>query len=168
MSANQEAVGQALPSENVQRGTLLALLIVPAGIIAWVLLWSVGFIASIVAFGVAIGAMWLYRLGSGGRISRTGAIRITVITIVTLLLAFVAGMITDQLAAFTRAFQAGRFLEFFVINIQLNAGAYAIPFLMALGFGALGCFSILRNAFQQTRPEPAESVAENRASDDSR
>ncbi len=73
------------------RGTLLALLIIPAGIIAWVVLWQFGLIASIVALGIAIGALWLYRIGSGGRISRTGAIRVTIITVVTLLLAFLGG-----------------------------------------------------------------------------
>ena len=70
----------SLPSENVQRGVIFALIVLPLGIVAWDILWSVGFVASIVAFGVAWAAVRLYRIGSGGRITRSGAIAVTVIT----------------------------------------------------------------------------------------
>jgi hypothetical protein len=42
-----------LPSENVQRGVIFALIALPVGVVAWDILWSFGFVASIVAFGVA-------------------------------------------------------------------------------------------------------------------
>jgi hypothetical protein len=76
----------SLPSENFQRGVIFALIVLPLGILAWDVLWSVGFVASIVAFGVAWGAVRLYRIGSGGRITRNGAIAVTAITVVTLAL----------------------------------------------------------------------------------
>ncbi|MES1169149.1 MAG: hypothetical protein ABUL47_00505, partial [Leifsonia sp.] len=66
----------SLPSENLQRGVIFALIALPAGVIAWDLLWSFGFIASIVSFGIAYLAARLYRFGSGGRISRSGAIAV--------------------------------------------------------------------------------------------
>ena len=99
----------------------MALLIIPAGIIAWVILWQFGLIASIVALGIAIGALWLYRFGSGGRISRMGAIRVTIITIVALLLAFLAGLVADVLPLyasqrninFVSALTSGEFWTFF-------------------------------------------------------
>jgi hypothetical protein len=159
MSAAPEPTTPSLRAENVPRGTLLTLLVIPAGIMVWVILWSVGFIASIVAFGVALGGMWLYRLGSGGRLSRAGAIRVTGITIVTLLLAFVAGLISDDLASYSRAVQAGEFLDAFGDAIEQNAGAYAVPLVLALVFGALGCFTVLRTAVVQTKAQDAAAAS---------
>ena len=153
------ATPASLPPENVQRGTLMALLIIPAGIIAWVILWGFGFIASLVAFGIAIGALWLYRVGSGGRISRTGAVRVTLVTVVALVLAFVGGLVSDVLPMyanqrnldFVSALTSGDFWSFFGNAVGNNFGDVAVPFVIALAFGALGSFSVLRTAFRQTR-----------------
>jgi hypothetical protein len=163
MSDTPEVTTPSQPSENVQRGTLLTLLIIPAGIIAWVILWQFGLVASIVAFGVAIGALWLYRFGSGGRISRTGAIRVTIITIVTLLLSFLAGLVADVLPLyasqrnqdFVTALTSGEFWTFFNHALANNIGNVAVPLILALVFGVLGCFSVLRAAFVQTRAADA-------------
>jgi hypothetical protein len=163
MSGTPEATTPSLPSENVQRGTLMALLIVPAGIIAWVVLWQFGLVASIVAFGVAIGALWLYRFGSGGRISRTGAVRVTIITIVTLLLSFLAGLVADVVPLYASqrnidlvsALTSSEFWTFFNHALANNIGNVAFPLILALGFGVLGCFSVLRSAFVQTRAADA-------------
>lgn len=137
----------------------MALLIIPAGVIAWVLLWQFGLVASIVAFGVAIGALWLYRFGSGGRISRTGAIRITIIVIVTLLLSFLAGLVSDVVPLYASqrnidivsALTSGEFWTFFNHALANNFGNVAFPLFLAAIFGLLGCFSVLRTAFVQTR-----------------
>ncbi|MEO5919764.1 MAG: hypothetical protein ABIQ01_01340 [Pseudolysinimonas sp.] len=159
MSQTPEVTTPSQPTENVPRGTLMALLIIPAGIIAWVILWQFGLVASIVAFGVAIGALWLYRFGSGGRVSRTGAIRVTIITIVTLLLSFLAGLVADVVPMYANqrnldvvtALTSGEFWSFFNHALANNIGNVAVPLLLALVFGALGCFSVLRTAFVQTR-----------------
>ena len=113
----------------------MALLIIPAGIIAWVILWQFGLVASIVAFGVAIGALWLYRFGSGGRISRTGAIRVTIITIVTLLLSFLAGLVADVVPLYASqrnidivsALTSSEFWTFFNHALANNIGNVAVP-----------------------------------------
>lgn len=55
------------------RGRLLALLIIPAGIALWVLLWKAGFIASLAAFGIAYGALWLFQSGAKRQPSRSDA-----------------------------------------------------------------------------------------------
>ncbi|TPW65847.1 hypothetical protein FJ658_15365, partial [Schumannella sp. 10F1B-5-1] len=65
------------------------------GVAVWLLIWSFGFIASIVAFGVAFAALWLYRFGARGPISRAGAFVVTGITAGTLLIAFFAGIVLD-------------------------------------------------------------------------
>jgi hypothetical protein len=163
MSDTPEVTTPSVPSENVPRGTLMALLIIPAGIIAWVVLWQFGLVASIVAFGVAIGALWLYRFGSGGRISRTGAVRVTIIVIVTLLLSFLAGLVADVLPLYASqrnqdyvtALTSGEFWSFFNHALANNAGNVAVPLVLALAFGVLGCFSVLRAAFVQTRAADA-------------
>jgi hypothetical protein len=163
MSATPESTTPSTPSENVPRGTLLALLIIPAGIIVWVIIWGLGFIASIVALGIAIGALWLYRLGSGGRISRAGAVRVTVITVVALLLAFWAGLVSDVLPLYAgqrnidyvTALTSGEFWSLFNHAVANNFGDVAVQFVIALAFGALGCFSVLRTAFVQTRAADA-------------
>jgi len=155
----------SLPPENVPRGTLLALLIIPAGIIVWVILWQFGLIASLVAFGIAIGALWLYRFGSGGRVSRGGAVRVTIITIAALLLAFLAGLVADVLPMyanqrnldFVSALTSNDFWQFFGNAVGNNFGDVAVQLVIALIFGALGCFSVLRTAFVQTRAIEAGS-----------
>jgi hypothetical protein len=166
MSDTPEATKPSLPSENIPRGTLVALLIIPAGVLAWVLLWQFGLVASIVAFGVAIGALWLYRFGSGGRISRTGAIRITIIVVITLLLSFFAGLVSDVVPFYASqrnipvisALTSSEFWTFFNHALANNIGNVAVPLLLAAVFGVLGCFSVLRTAFVQTRAVDPNAV----------
>jgi len=158
-----DATPTELPAENVQRGTVFALAIVPAGIIVWVLIWSIGFVASIVGFAVAYGAVFLYRLGAGGRIGRSGAIRIAIITIVTMLLAFAAGVYADGVVVYSDATGTGWFEslaspDFWSFMSLILAepevlSSYALPFLIALGLSALGCFSVLRAAFSSASAE---------------
>ncbi len=159
----------SLPHENALRGTLMALLIIPAGIIVWVLLvlWQFGLIASLVALGIAIGALWLYRMGSGGRISRAGAVRVTVITIVALLVAFLSGLVADVLPIYANqrnlnlvsALPSGDFWQFLGRAVSNNLGDVVIQLVIALIFGALGCFTVLRTAFVQIRAIEAGSAA---------
>ncbi len=146
----------SLPSENLQRGVIFALIVLPLGIVAWDVLWSVGFVASIVAFGVAWGAVRLYRLGSGGRITRPGAIAVAIITIVTLLLAYVSGFIVDvveslvkQGASVSEALSYPPFWGY--VGSAMTSSSALVSFLLAVLFGALGCFSVLRGAFRMSR-----------------
>lgn len=143
------------PAENIQRGTIFALIAVPAGVILFVVLWNLGFVASIVGFAVAWGASKLYRIGAGGVIGRAGAIRIAVITIATLLLALFAGVVSD----FAKAYPEGpvgimtpEFWETFWAYFPALIGFYGTQIVIALAFGVFGCFSILRGAFVATRP----------------
>jgi len=148
------------PAENVARGTLFALAAVPAGVIVWVVLWNFGFIASIVGFGVAYAAMFLYRFGSGGVLSRTGAVRVALVTIGTLLIAFFGGVVSDVLGVWTAETGEGvlaglvspDFWAAFQQIIALDgvAASYLPDFGLALLFGALGCFGLLRRAFRST------------------
>lgn len=93
----------SLPPENRLRGSLVALLIVPAGIFAWAAFWSFGVIVGVVGIAVAAGAVGLYRWGSGGRIGYAGAGIVSAIIAVTLGAAFVTGLAVDDPQYFARA-----------------------------------------------------------------
>jgi hypothetical protein len=166
-----EAVALPTPVENVGKGTLFALLAVPAGVAVWLILWKFGFIASIVGFGVVWAAVQLYVRGSGGAISRLGAFIILGIVIVTLLLSFFAGMVYDvaeevgKASSLTtwEAFTHDRFWSFFWDVFSDILPEYRGDFLFAAGFGALGAFSMLRAVFQHSAqpaavPRPQDSA----------
>lgn len=147
--------------ENVQRGVALALLALPAGIVAWDLLWSFGIVASIVAFGVAWAALRLYRLGSNGPFGRPGAIAVLVITVVTLVLAYVSGFAVALMPSYMQvtggtvadAVVDGRFWE--QVFADIADPSRTPQLVLAIVFGALGCARILLTAFRSTRPVPA-------------
>lgn len=155
------------PVENVARGTVFSLLAIPVGVVAWVVLWRFGFVASIVGFGVAFLAIALYRFGAGV-LGRQGAVRVAIVTIVTLLLAFAAGVVSDVLDFWT--VQTGQDVfsslvspEFWtqlqqILSIPGVAGSYLPNFGLALLFGALGCFQLLRSAFRASAAPAAPVV----------
>lgn len=157
------------PLVNVARGTLFALLAVPVGVIVWVVLWNFGFIASIVAFAVAYLAMFLYRFGSGGFVGTAGAIRITIVTVGTLLLAFFGGIVSDVLGLWSDV--TGESPVSGIVSPDFWAGFQAImaedgvasgylpDFGLALLFGALGCFSVIRSAFRSGKAVPVDPTA---------
>jgi hypothetical protein len=154
-----------LPPENVLRGFLLALLAVPAGVLVFTLIWNLGFIASIIGFGVAFLAFFLYRLGSGGRISIKGAAIITAITLGTLVLSFIFANVSDVATVYAQTFgiswvQVMLSADFLPLALGLlfapeNLGSIAGNAGLTLLFGALGCFTVLRGAFQQARAASA-------------
>ncbi len=156
----------AAPVENVGRGTLAALLAIPVGVIVWVLIWSIGFIASVVSFGVAILAMFLYRLGAGGTIGRAGAVRVTIITLVTIGLSIFAGLVADVAigigqVAQVSPFEALNFPQFWEVYSQYvadNTESLTPSILISIAFGILGCFSVLRGAFKATAAPAAPAT----------
>ena len=140
-----------LPPENVVRGVLLSLLAIPAGIIVFVFIWNLGFVSAIVGFAVAFAASFLYRFGSGGRVSVPGAVAVTLVTVGTLVLAFLIAI-----AAEVSRISGDSLLEALFGPFLLPAvGANGLNALLTIGFGILGCFSVLRSAFQQARADAA-------------
>lgn len=155
------------PVEDVNRGTVVALLTIPAGVIVWTLVWSFGFIASIITFGVAILATFLYRLGSGGTIGRAGAVRITIITLATVVLSIIAGLVSDvaigigQIAKISpiEALSHPGFADMLSLYLSSGDGNLYFSLAIAVAFGILGCFSVLRGAFRATEPvAPAAQI----------
>ena len=157
------------PPVNEVRGVLFALAIIPVGIILWGIVWSLGFISAIVGFAVAIGAMFLYKLGTRGRLTRKGALFISIITLVTLVLAFFGGIVLDALKVFSEL--SGRsqldlfgdplfWDSFFVLLKEPGVlSEYTGSILLALLFGVLGCFVVIRNAFREASAPAATPEA---------
>lgn len=148
------------PVEDVNRGTVVALLAVPVGVIVFVVVWTIGFIASIITLGVAYLAMFLYRLGSGGGMSRAGAVRVTIITLVTLALSIFAGLVTDIAIGVGRSSKTSPveavlepgFWSIFEDNLANADGQLWMSVGLAALFGVIGCFGILRSAFGSSAP----------------
>lgn len=145
-------------SEHVSRGLALALLIIPAGVIVWTVLWNIGFIASIVTWGVAIGAVWLYRAGSKARVTRGAFWGIIAIVAVTVVLSLLAGIYSDLVAALKiplgDALTDDRVWGLFADNLFTNGDmwqSYLPSILLALLFAVLGCFTTLRRASRESR-----------------
>jgi hypothetical protein len=163
------------PVEDINRGTLLALVAIPVGIIAFVIIWNLGFIASIVTLGVAYLAIFLYQRGSGGTIGRAGAVRVAIITIVTICLSIFAGIVSSVAIGFGEAAgispfaaiadpQFGTIFSATMADTEVQ-GELVKSVLIALAFGALGCFFVLRSVFRATAtPQAAPPVGETPAS----
>jgi hypothetical protein len=151
----------ALPPENLVRGLLLSLIALPAGVAVFTLLWNLGFISAIVGFGVAFAAFFLYRLGSGGRVSLKGALVVTLVTVATLIVAFVFANVSDIATVYSQ--ELGLSWVEVMGSPGFVADALALVFspegLAAIGgnaaitllFGVLGCFTVLRGAFKEAR-----------------
>ncbi len=143
--------------ENVIGGALLALLAIPVGVIALTLLWSIGFIASIVGFLVAFSAFWLYRRGSGGTISRVGAWTITAIVVFTLAFGLWVAMVVDFSGGLGKLGNVGAadFWPQFNDHFGDLVGENVLSIVLVFAFGALGAFRILGRAFATARQTAA-------------
>lgn len=154
-------------AENVLRGALFAAIAIPVGVIVWAVIWSFGFIVSIVAFGVAAAAVWLYTKGSGGVIGRAGAFVVSGVVLVTLLLAFWVGLVVDYVRAvaevtgltYTEAFTNDVFWPAFNSDFGYLIEQNGFNFLLAIAFGVLGAFSVIRGAFRTAKAREAAQAA---------
>lgn len=156
-----------LPPENVGRGTVFALIALPVGVLAWLLIWSSGIIAAIVAFVVAVAAAFFYRLGSGGRIGKLGGWIVTGITAVTLFVSWFAGLaldiaryIADETGVtWVDALTGPYFSELYGLVLADPDGELVGDALLTILFGALGAFSVLRTVFKQAKADAATPLA---------
>jgi hypothetical protein len=157
-------------SENIGKGLLLASLAIPIGIALWVIIWRAGYMASLVSFIIAFLAVWLYKKGAGAGPSKKSAPLIVGLVVAGVLLAFVGGMVSDaadfivQQNSDTDALSlllSPDFWAFFSENIFANGelwASYTTDILIAVGFGALGSFFVLKEALFGA-PKPAAKKA---------
>lgn len=131
----------ALHSTHPRRGVVAALLIIPVGVVAWTLLWQFGFIASVVAWGIAAGALWLYSFGAKSEVTKEIVPYLVGIILLGVVLAFLGGMASDAWSAYTSAeiggeggMFSGDFISFFAANLGSAElwQSYAVDIAIAL------------------------------------
>jgi hypothetical protein len=150
-----------IKEEHVAKGILASLGAIVAGVVLWVILWRMGFVASIVSFAIAWLAIKLYGLGAG-MVTRSSAKYIVAVSIVGVALSFLAGLVSDGADVFAdgtklslwNTFTAGDFWSFIWANFQSAElwKSYTGDIAMAALFAALGMFWTLKDLFKPAKP----------------
>ena len=142
----------------MQRGVLFALAAPIIGVVLWVILWRMGFIASLVSFAIVYLTVWLYKKGAGVDIlSRKAAIVSLIIAIVGVILAFLAGVVSDGTSFYKQdaqmsewaLLQEGQFWSLMGESFKYLSfwSAYKMDILISLAFAALGMYSTIKDLF---------------------
>jgi hypothetical protein len=148
LSASAVDDGSALP-EHVGRGLLLSIGGVVAGVVLTVVIWKMGFVASLAGFAMAVACMKLYELGAG-RPAKAGAIPLVALIVAGAVLCMLAVVGSDAADYYDEA-SAGALTgmskaEF--VRTAMTDGAilkeYLSTFAMMAVFTGLGIFSTLR------------------------
>lgn len=140
-----------------RKGLLFALAVIPLSILAWLFLWQFGFIASVVAWGAAAGAVWFYKTGSKGEVTKPVLPWLLLIILVSILAAFLSGVIADLWNGYTtelkgtQGFWSGEFWTLVWNNITYPdfISQYIPDFLISLAFAALGAGGVVYGLLKQ-------------------
>jgi len=140
------------------KGFALALLVVPATIVLWVVIWRMGFMASIVSLATAFGTVWLYQLGAGGTITKPAAFALFGVIIVSVVLAFLAGMASDMHSAYVEVYGSTSLMsaDFWSFYFSMLGNGevwsdYSQDIMWALGFAVLGAGWTVKDLFMPPR-----------------
>ncbi|PFG15929.1 hypothetical protein ATK74_0450 [Propionicimonas paludicola] len=134
--------------ERVGRGLLFSLGAIVVGVVLTMILYKVGFIASITSFAMAYAAIWLYTLGAGAP-PRKGVWGVLVVIVVGVALSIVSMVVTDVLGFLaTELPDAALADKLDTIIYNLGRGEvwseYTTDILMYVVFAALGTFGLVR------------------------
>ena len=140
-------MSDASPTENVTRGILVTLLVIPLAALAGILIGVVGLIEGLAAIIVGPAAGWLYAKGAGAPLSRRGWIPFLAISAVGVAVATLVGIVASAFRAFQSVGgDGGLFGSAFrttVTNV-FTSGNATFPLLIGLGLGLVGVFGALR------------------------
>jgi hypothetical protein len=137
------------PVEIVPRGILFSLAAIPLGMAASVLIWKMGFIASITSFLIAGVAGWLYVRGAGAA-PRKGWLPLLGVILVGVAASFFAIVAADLVEIYgTPEGQASGYpstVDFVTANLFYGPvlKSYGSDLVMFLVFAALGVFGTVR------------------------
>lgn len=150
------------------KGLLVSLLVIPVGVALWVILWSWGFIASIVSFGIAWGAIWLYRAGSGRSWPTTrDAWLLFAVILIGVILAFLGGIVSDIWLGYSEVYGSEAVLlsgDFFSVTAEVLSdpevwSEYTTDIIISLAFAILGAGALVRGMFSKPAPEEAPEAS---------
>ena len=140
-------MSDAGPTENVTRGILVTLLVIPLAALAGILIGMVGLIEGLAAIIVGPAAGWLYAKGAGAPLSRRGWIPFLAISAVGVVVATLVGIVASAFRVFQSVSGDGGLLgsafRTTVTNV-FTSGNATFPLLIGLGLGLVGVFGALR------------------------
>lgn len=143
--------------ENVGRGTLFALGTIPIAIVAFAIVGYIQFYPFIIGIATPFVAAWLYRLGSGGKLTRAGWVPFIIISMVSVALGGIAGVVGNSYKMFGGG---GQFGNSIVVGLRnFNPGSPGFFAALGLVLGVIGIVIALR----QVNATPAQQIAQNTA-----
>ncbi|MBI4900358.1 MAG: hypothetical protein HY829_07760 [Actinobacteria bacterium] len=139
--------GSARPrTENVGRGLAMASLAVVGGCVLSAFVYHLGFVASIVALAMGAAGIFLYAKGAGAP-PRKGGPALVVLLIAGILLAWVCSVATELYFFYVHRTGTTGGALVFVLSSVLSFDLFKAmlkDFLIFVGFGVLGIFSVAR------------------------
>jgi hypothetical protein len=134
------------PIERVGRGLGIASVAIVAGIVLTVVIWRLGYVASISSFLLAAGATYAYTWAAGAA-PRKGAVPLILFIVLGVIVGFLTMVASDALKAYDELGVLGvskwSFVRQMVFNTEVLR-SYAGDMLFYFGFAALGIFGTLR------------------------
>lgn len=142
--------------EVVPRGILFSLAAIPLGMLAAVLIWRLGFVASISSFLIAASAVFLYRKGAMAP-PRRGLVPLVAVILVGVVASFLAIVAADLVDYYNSPDGQGlgypSVVDFVSANL-FNPGvltSYGTDLAMFALFAALGVFGTVRRLVGSSR-----------------
>ncbi len=152
------------PKLNYVKGALYAIGGPIVGIVLWIIIWEMGFIASIATFAMAWLTVWLYKKGAGG-IDRPSLYIILFYIVIGIVLSILSGMAADMLDYLVAEadevqgmskwdiLQTEGYWAMLWDNLAHNSALwkeYTSSIIFAVGLGALGVFGTVRDVILGT------------------
>lgn len=136
------------PVERVGRGILFSLGAIVIGVALTMIIYKLGFMASITSFVLAYSAVWLYTLGAGAA-PRKGVWGVLAVIVVGIALSVVSLLVTDVLDYLATNFPDAALadkLDTIWYNLGRGEvwGDYTADIVMYLLFAGLGTFGVVR------------------------
>ena len=136
--------------ERVGRGLLFASLGVLAGVVLTVVIWRLGFVASLTSLLLAVGAGWLYVKGAGAP-PRKGLVPLLLLIVAGVVVALLGAVASDIWVAYLDAFPDAdtaellQAVQFYLFDGEIWSDSGLVrSVIMFVLFAALGMFSIFR------------------------
>jgi len=147
----------AQPAENVGRGTALALVSIPIGMLIFGLAGAVGYFLFVVPIVIPAIAHWLYGRGAGAPLSRRGWVPFIIVSLVAVFLGVVTGLLVSAFTATGSNLE--RFLAVIGTTMRYQLTNQGIWVLAAIAIGVAGIVAAIRGARQpQGGAQPAETA----------
>lgn len=154
---------------DYKSGALYAINGLVLGVVAWIIIWQMGIMASIVSFGMAWAILWFYTKGAGG-FDRKSAYIVIAFIVAGIILCILSGIASDLVKAIMKDSQEARdagvvrlltnpnFWGYFVTNLFGGDGlivGYTTDILWSIALAGAGVFQTIYGALRDTSAKQA-------------